>query len=454
MAGKSSKNRSVPMILLMNKEEKRAFLLRYAANPQASQSPDEPHWVTIHGKDGKGVHILIDKSGMVLEGPDGMKGKNMNSLSHSSASPPKTAPPRTPSLFDEEQEDGRSFGPTPAEPETEPPEPAQIAKTPEELLRELNELRTETFDNPEEDGEGKAAQIPDTDQTNATVFDVQRAKMEAALESSEEHPLTAFNSPAAVEQRRQAIQEMTEQKKKEVQLAAQRLGISPDEFISRCEAKIKKEFENAGLYTRITPSALLEVLKSGRFKSQFETGSTGGYYEPKIRANAEFNMFGYENDASKNAEERPIYGFIDYKDGPIGESTRSTRVYGACIVQFKEDVKKRTTFTSTDSLDVGHQKKVACSSMLNPNVTTISDNFDEFLDIDECLIVPEGEDYEPLGSPLEFSGYSYTEAQFHGGLTVDDIERVFIQQEEIFMQGIKQDDIQDLIKKGLSVVII
>ena len=142
------------MLTLMNSDEKRSFLLRYAVNRQASESPDQPHWITIHGKDGKGVHILINKAGMVLKGPDGMKGKSMNSLSQSSERLPKAAPLRKNSLFDKLDE--RSFGPSPAE-----TEPAQTAKTPGELVREIHELRTNIFGKQARDNWKHANKIAD-----------------------------------------------------------------------------------------------------------------------------------------------------------------------------------------------------------------------------------------------------------------------------------------------------
>ena len=155
-------------------------------------------------------------------------------------------------------------------------------------------------------------------------------------------------------------------------------------------------------------------------------------------------MFGYEHDANKNQTERPIYGYLDYKDKPKGESTKTTDHYGECIVQFKEDVKKRTTFCSTDSLSIDETRQIACSSILNPNITTMR-NLGDYLDSDESLVVPEG---------AELRHGCYTEAQFHGGLTVDDIECVFVKQIEIDDQIISERQIQRLKDKGLIVEII
>ena len=130
---------------LMNREQRRSFLLKYAAKNAGKRddkiAPYQPHWITIHGKDGKGVHIMVDNTGSILEGPQGMKGKNMKTLSteektsFGSRAPARKATPEQ--IENAKRNDPFRPRPKPVPPPEPKPEPKPVPRpTPPPTLRQ------------------------------------------------------------------------------------------------------------------------------------------------------------------------------------------------------------------------------------------------------------------------------------------------------------------------------
>jgi Protein of unknown function (DUF3626) len=89
----------------------------------------------------------------------------------------------------------------------------------------------------------------------------------------------------------------------------------------------------------------MAVVRDGRFKSQFESGASRGYYSPDTRAEHEHEMFGYPEDLP--AEKRPIYGYLS---GSSEQQYGGADNYGSVMFRLKDGVNQRTTFTLGDSL--------------------------------------------------------------------------------------------------------
>lgn len=175
----------------------------------------------------------------------------------------------------------------------------------------------------------------------------------------------------------------------------------------------------------IRPGVLDSILLDGRFKNQFETGTSGGALSPDTRKTVENAIFDYEPNVS--VSRRPIYGYmtnhsdISYKAGDIRDSFSTTNPYvshyGEIKVILKDSVKNRTTFTVGDSLD---------NSIFAHNLGAVTK---------EQLIM---------------SGYSfqrnpgYIEAQIHNGVTTDDIEEIVCDKNSVAIIRNKLD------KAGLS----
>jgi hypothetical protein len=174
-----------------------------------------------------------------------------------------------------------------------------------------------------------------------------------------------------------------------------------------------------------------KILESGRFKSQVETANSFGILDPGTRKHFTSFMFGADTEQME-PKDYELYGYLgshdrveDYKatnggSGGVGQ-------YGDIIVTFKKDrLKERTTLSVGDSLSKFNT--VQCSRMddlgLQRGVNL------EALE----YIIPDAYQYarkkeenpaSPPPEPEEITQYeSYTELQFHGGLSIEDIESV------------------------------
>ncbi len=114
---------------------------------------------------------------------------------------------------------------------------------------------------------------------------------------------------------------------------------------------------------------LKSILRDGRQKSQFETGSSGGYYDPEYRAKFEKALFQYPEKIDKT--DRPTYGLL------VDSSNLSPRgynggQYGDVLIIYKNEVKRFATFTVGDSLDNNsrYPNQVA-SPVLAPSVESV-----------------------------------------------------------------------------------
>ena len=112
-------------------------------------------------------------------------------------------------------------------------------------------------------------------------------------------------------------------------------------------------------------------------------------------------------------ELRPIYGFLSRVEDLDGKSSETANQYGEIIFKFKDEIRDRTTFTTNDSLN-GH---FGCVPLTDANISTLGDRerrptFPDILD----------ERYKSLQDFRQL----YIEAQMHGGVSADDIEKVYI----------------------------
>lgn len=163
-----------------------------------------------------------------------------------------------------------------------------------------------------------------------------------------------------------------------------------------------------------------KVVEDGRFKSLFETGTSGGSTSTSVRASTERKMFGtpYDIDPAK----RPIYGHVFNPDMP----RNSAGVYGDWIAALDPSVKNRTSVTWGDSLGADVDRGVG------PFRYTDSPR-----DVLESLFEPGWVNSIHAGSwgrppaelPRSFFDYNktsewpgYLEAQIHGGLPFDDVQ--------------------------------
>ena len=193
---------------------------------------------------------------------------------------------------------------------------------------------------------------------------------------------------------------------------------------------------------RFSPYHLKEILNDGRFKSQFETGTSGGALNNYFRSQVEKEQMGYKKKL--NPEDRPIYGmlFEGKNSSEIKPSKSEGGFYGSAVAIFKPSVKAHTTVTFDDSLNNFKTKQVYPSPLLAPKRYSI-----------EAETFGIGSMYSELsrvranGGKMRLenvvSPFTYAEVQIHNRqATVSNIERI------IFPKSFSKDDIPvDFLRK-------
>lgn len=244
-------------------------------------------------------------------------------------------------------------------------------------------------------------------------------------------------NPEIKEQVRQNIIKAERTNQERYEHAAADLGISVEEFKARLQTKIEDMVERADFFRATQPGVLEKIMNvDDRWKSQFETGTSQGSLNPRYRAVAEMRMFGFNKDKAptpddiygdrlseevltENKERRPIYGyFSDEEHGAInyqGKIPPPTNVSQYGTINFKikkERALRKSTLTFHDSLGADDW----------PPTPAAKPHFTSFR-----LSYSSGRILNELKSPSVVNwNESYTEVQYHGGLTMEDVESIHI----------------------------
>lgn len=147
--------------------------------------------------------------------------------------------------------------------------------------------------------------------------------------------------------------------------------------------------------------------KTMRFMSQFETGTSGGMFDPAVRAEAELKGLGYPLKVAPT--ERPIYGHYNI----TGQPPRAAAGYGRLEFVLKPEMRQRATFTIGDSLarfGYDHQYGAA---VLAPELGAADSN------ISAIMQYVMDRDKDRLVRKI-----AYVEAQVQGGVQLSDVEYV------------------------------
>ena len=194
------------------------------------------------------------------------------------------------------------------------------------------------------------------------------------------------------------------------QVQADALGMSLSDYRFAVEEKLKTDLATAPVKIRRSSDTALRIARSidGRFKSQFETDRSSGLYDPDIRARREAEMYGYPKDLPP--PERPIYGYL----GGVTDEAGAVNGYGPVTFVLKKDVRARTTFTSEDSLSAG----LVPSPVNQPNSLSLK--------LPYSLGDYRNERIFGLSDDIRTWDTYYWEAQVHGGVSLDDVEKIEI----------------------------
>lgn len=188
-------------------------------------------------------------------------------------------------------------------------------------------------------------------------------------------------------------------------------------------------------------AVLSSVLTDGRFKTQFETISSGGSYNPTKRLQASQHLFGH--DGNIEAKDFEKYGYLGSKD-IIKDDIPNLVNYGGTKITFKKDnMMDRTTFTVGDSLrdadgDGTKYRFIMGSKVTDPDsIVAISryNSIDDYLKLTKLGIDEYGiTNADKIGSDVR----SYFELQYHGDLTLNDVESITTKKS--ILEDIKSDE--------------
>lgn len=181
-------------------------------------------------------------------------------------------------------------------------------------------------------------------------------------------------------------------------------GVSPTEFYMELDDIVKDSLKDAEIRIRIDDRDLQNVLEEGRIKSQFETYKSKGVNNRQLRAGLEDDLFSYPSNLPD--AERPVYGYL-HNGEKILNNDQYLDGYGYNRVVLKKGIRKRTTVSGGDSLD--NQNNLAQMPFDRADSKAISHDWQNNI-----------YNKKILGSP------DYWEAQIHGGLDIDQIEKVIL----------------------------
>ena len=190
-----------------------------------------------------------------------------------------------------------------------------------------------------------------------------------------------------------------------------------DEMEKQVEKELEDLIEESDIATRTSMDGLESILEDGRIKSQFEDVKSSTYITKEQRAEVEKTLFGYNNNL--NPKLRPIYGYLTNKKFDISSKNGAIQYGNVSIVLKKKNVFNRTTYTIGDSLDGSRWDFKVPTLLSQPNVRSMAAH--------RSLTDSYGKYTGKLGSLDEVTNnVPYVEAQIHGGVSVKDIDKVYI----------------------------
>lgn len=212
---------------------------------------------------------------------------------------------------------------------------------------------------------------------------------------------------------------------------------------------------------RIPSVNILKEISETHFKNQMETGSSAGALNFEMRKDAVSNMFGLDKSQVNKLKNKEFekYGYLAHKDLKIDTlKAESAKQYGGITVRFnKESIADRTTYTVGDSLYMSEESGGVAASVLKPSLAGV----DEWL-LQDNFIEEAGEEFvEDLRGAtgdvelfLQKVQKPYVELQFHGDLTIDDVESISVAKFSLEERKLTPEIRQMLKDKGIQLNIV
>ena len=209
--------------------------------------------------------------------------------------------------------------------------------------------------------------------------------------------------------------------------------------------KIKNIEENSAFFMRYKSEDLESLTKTNKFMNLFETGTSSGVPNTNARMIASRNLFGHNLDKESFVSSEK-YGYLSSKDFlkdiEFFSKRHGTSQYGDIIISFNKDkIKDRITYTLDDSLLAGATKAVV-SGDFKDNLSLGIDkyNLKKYYEILKDL--SENNDAISLTKEIkkENGFFRYIELQYHGDITLDDVNEI------CFSKDLPKEDIIKILK--------
>lgn len=218
-------------------------------------------------------------------------------------------------------------------------------------------------------------------------------------------------------------------------ILAEKLGLSVEETEDLLQQRLEELIQQCQFFRATEMGVFLNHILGGdkRYKSQFETRTSGGILFPELRSEAEHTQFGFPQDNTMEGEVlreyRPIYGYFSPdENGIINRAGKHpppncVGMYGGVTVKIRRDVAmQRATMSFCDSL---HLDNVPLCPVKLPHFSSLF----AFSLFDQGAHLYAIQKF--LEDPTSVTNFyrlldDYTEVQFHGGLSAADIDSVHL----------------------------
>lgn len=204
--------------------------------------------------------------------------------------------------------------------------------------------------------------------------------------------------------------------------------------------------DKSALSMRVSPNTIEHILSDGVFKNQIETG-TGAAVALEYRKKVSERLFGEQSGELESADYEK-YGYFGSSDFRKDAKNKELAPYGSATVHFKKDsMDGRTTYTCRDSM-FGMESAGIIGSNAS-NVAGFADSGAKEQRPGQYWSIQQSrKDYlHDTQDPADYGGSQYIELQYHGKLSINDVESVCFQTGDFP----KREVVKGLMDKGIKV---
>ena len=209
--------------------------------------------------------------------------------------------------------------------------------------------------------------------------------------------------------------------------------------------KIKNVEENSTFLMRYKSQYFEKLVETDRFMNLFETGISGGVPNIEARMKVSKNLFGHNLDKESFVSSEK-YGYLSSKDFlkdiEFFSKRHGTSQYGDIIISFnKGKIKDKITYTLDDSLLAGATKAVVAGDF-NKNLSLGIDKYNLKKYYESLKSLSESDDAISLVKEIKKENrfFRYIELQYHGDITLDDVNEI------CFSKDLPKEDIIKILK--------